>query len=166
MSENISLKQSIDEIKIFNFKKFEDDRGFFSEIYIKDIIENHIENFEISQINFSMSKKNVARGLHLQISPPMGKMMRLVKGKAIFLAFDCRRKNNIKKEIFYIELNSNSNLFIWAPHYYARGFISLEDNTLVEYLCTGRYNQKGEYAINMFDQSLNIQDNLDYLDYT
>ena len=155
MSDNIILKEIYDDIKIFEFKRFADDRGFFSEIYIKDIIKNDLENFEISQINYSMSKKNVARGLHLQINPPMGKMMRLIKGRAIFFAFDCRRKNHKKRDIFQIELNEKSNLFVWAPFYFARGFISLESDTLVEYLCTGRYNQDGEYVINMFDQSLN-----------
>ena len=152
---NFTLEKSIDEIKIFKFNRFTDNRGFFSEIYVEDEVLSQISNFQISQINFSMTNKNVARGLHLQVDPPMGKMMRLVKGKAIFFAFDCRKSNDSDKKIHHFDANEDSNIFIWAPHYYARGFISLEDNTLIEYLCSEKYNQNGEYAINFFDKELN-----------
>lgn len=151
---NIILEKTINDIKIFNYQKFEDERGFFSEIFVDDLITSILPNFKIAQINFSNSKLNIARGLHLQTNPPMGKMMRLVKGKAVFFAFDCRLNNSISSKIEYFEIDEDSNKLIWAPYYYARGFISLSDETLVEYLCTERYNQKGEYAINLFDKNL------------
>ena len=151
---NFKLHKEFGEIKIFNYDRFEDNRGYFSEIYVKDMVCEHLANFQIEQINFSMTNKNVARGLHLQIDPPMGKMMRLVKGKAILFAFDCRRTNSEIKKIHYFEVNKDSNTIIWAPYYFARGFISLEDETLIEYFCTSKYNKDGEYAIKIFDQDL------------
>ena len=70
---NFKLHKKFGEIKIFNFDRFEDNRGYFSEIYVKDMVREHLADFKIEQINFSMTNKNVARGLHLQINPPMGK---------------------------------------------------------------------------------------------
>ena len=151
---NFKLHKKFGEIKIFNYDRFEDNRRFFSEIYVKDMVHEHLADFKIEQINFSMTNKNVARGLHLQMNPPMGKMMRLVKGKAILFAFDCRRTNSEIKKIHYFEVNKDSNTIVWAPYYFARGFISLEDETLIEYLCTSKYNKDGEYAIKFFDQDL------------
>ena len=151
---NINLYQKIDDILIFKYNRFEDQRGFFSEIYVNNIIDQHIDGFDISQINFSKSAKNVARGLHLQIEPKMGKLMRLIEGKAIFFAFDCRKSNFKFKKLHILNLDNKSSLLIWAPYYYARGFISLKENTLIEYLCTSNYNPKSEYSIDLFDSHL------------
>jgi len=154
---NITLDKKIDDVTIIDYKSFKDDRGHFSEVYVSDLISNIIPNFSIKQINFSRSMKNVARGLHLQITPPMGKLMRVINGSATLFAFDCRKNNQIEKKIIELNLNSNSNKLVWAPYYYARGFISHEDNTLIEYFCTEKYNAQGEYAINLLDDNLNHQ---------
>ena len=158
---NFKLHKKFGVIKIFNYDRFEDNRGYFSEIYVKDMVHEHLADYKIEQNNFSMTNKNVARGLHLQINPPMGKMMRLVKGRAILFAFECRRAHSEIKKIHSFEVNKDSNTIGWAPYYFARGFISLEDETLIEYLCTSRYNKNGEYAIKFFDQDLDhpYQDN-------
>lgn len=154
---NIILDKKIDDVTIIDYKSFKDDRGHFSEVYVSHLISKIIPDFAIKQINFSRSMKNVARGLHLQITPPMGKLMRVINGSATLFAFDCRKNNQIEKKIIELKLNSNSNKLVWAPHYYARGFISHEDNTLIEYFCTETYNAQGEYAINLLDDSLNLQ---------
>ena len=149
----VILQKKIDDILIIKFNKFEDTRGFFCEIYKASQYKKIIKKFKIKQINFSLSKKNVARGLHLQLFPKMAKMMRVVKGKAKFLAFDARKKNKYKRKLISLNISEKDNLFIYAPYYYARGFIALEKNTMIEYLCTGEYNNKTEFAINMNDKS-------------
>ena len=69
---------------------------------------------------------------------------------------------NPSTEEIYFEVNKDSNTFVWAPYYFARGFISLEDDTLIEYLCSSKYNKDGEYAIKFFDQGLDHPYHDDY----
>tara|TARA_B100000989_G_scaffold205478_1_gene155616 strand:+ start:2233 stop:2802 length:570 start_codon:yes stop_codon:yes gene_type:complete len=144
----------IDEIVIFSYKTFKDTRGNFYEIYKKSEINFLNYKFNIKQINSSLSKKNVIRGLHLQVNPKMSKIMRLIKGKAIFFAFDVSKKNK-KNKIHTKLVNENDPIHIWAPYYYARGFLSLSNNTMIEYLCDAEYNPFNEHTINIFDNDIN-----------
>ena len=48
----------------------EDKRGFFAEIFRKDLLEDFLnEKFNFCQSNLSRSKKGVLRGLHFQTYP-------------------------------------------------------------------------------------------------
>jgi dTDP-4-dehydrorhamnose 3,5-epimerase len=149
-----SLKKKIGDLLLLEHKCFPDNRGVFLELYRRKEFSKYIKGFKIEQISFSQSQKFVARGLHIQLSPKMGKIMRFVKGSAILFAFDATKINMKKKKIFKIKLNEYDNIMFWAPYYYARGFITLEKNTILEYLCTGSHNEKNEYSINLFDKSI------------
>jgi len=46
---------------------------------------------------------------------------------------------------------------VYAPHGFARGFCSLEDNTEVQYKCTGIYNKKFESNILWNDPEIGIK---------
>jgi dTDP-4-dehydrorhamnose 3,5-epimerase len=160
------LQKKIDDVLIIKFNKFEDTRGFFCEIFKNSEYKKIIKKFKIKQINFSSSKKNVARGLHLQLSPKMGKMMRVVRGRAKLLALDARKKNRSARKLITMDISEKDNLFIYAPYYYARGFISLKKNTLIEYLCTGEYNKKTEFALNMKDKTIKPRLNLNKFSFS
>ena len=44
---NFKLHKKFGEIKIFNYDRFEDNRGYFSEIYVKDMVREHLADFKI-----------------------------------------------------------------------------------------------------------------------
>lgn len=151
---NYSLKKKIKDIIILEHKCLPDTRGVFLELYRRDLFSKYIKGFKIEQISFSKSQKYVARGLHVQLNPKMGKIMRVVRGSALMFAFDISKKNINNKKIFKLKLTENDNLMFWAPYFYARGFITLEKDTIIEYFCNATHNSKGEYAINLFDKSI------------
>ena len=74
---------------------FQDDRGFFTEVYRKDQFEDLGITVDFVQENHSRSAKNVLRGLHFQWEPPMGKLMRVTVGSAylvhrvMFVQYTC-----------------------------------------------------------------------------
>ncbi len=148
------IHKKIKKILLIKHKKFVDERGYFAEIYRKNTFSKLIPKFNLKQINFSKSDKFVARGLHLQLQPNLSKIMRVVRGKAILLAFDTRALKN--PELIKIELNENDNIHMFAPYYYARGFISLTNNTCIEYLCDAYYNPKNEYIISMINNNFEL----------
>jgi dTDP-4-dehydrorhamnose 3,5-epimerase len=157
---NFFTKKKIEDTLILQYKKYNDERGFFAEVYKKKSFAKIIKNFEISQINFSKSRKNVVRGLHFQLNPKMSKAMRVVSGSATFLALDIRKKKN---RLIRVKSNDRDNLIFWAPYYYARGFIAHEDNTIIEYFCDGIYSSKGEYTINLNNKIFKLGKKLDNL---
>ena len=63
--------------KIIKSKIFKDKRGFLRETYKSFLFRN--KNFVFDVMSFS--KKNVIRGLHLQIKKPQAKIITVTQGK-------------------------------------------------------------------------------------
>ncbi len=143
-------------VLVIEAKRFPDHRGFFTELYRSDLFAEIGLPSEFMQLNLSRSRKGVIRGLHFQWDPPMGKLMRVARGKAFLVAVDLRKNSPFLGKWFGMEVSEDDNLLIWAPASFARGFAALEDNTEIEYLCTATYNPKGEGAIRWNDPDINI----------
>ena len=81
----------IKDVKLVNSKKFNDNRGFFEEVYREKILKDlNIQN-KFLQVNLSFSKKNVFRGFHFQLNPePQGKLITVISGKIIDYGIDLR----------------------------------------------------------------------------
>ena len=136
---------------------FEDLRGHFIEVFRSDAFERLRLPHEFVQINQSGSKKNVVRGLHFQWDPPMGKLMRVVQGTAFLVAVDLRKNSPTLGKWFGTEASAENRKQVWAPASFARGFCALSDLTVVEYLCTGRYNGKAESGIRWNDPGIGVK---------
>ncbi|MEL0208905.1 MAG: dTDP-4-dehydrorhamnose 3,5-epimerase family protein, partial [Gammaproteobacteria bacterium] len=65
----------LDVVKVFNLKKFEDERGFFVEQFHSSRYKNFQINDRFVQDNQSRSQKNVLRGLHFTINNNQSQMM-------------------------------------------------------------------------------------------
>ena len=136
---------------------FQDERGFFTEIYRKDQFDDLGINVEFVQDNHSRSSKDVLRGLHFQWDPPMGKLMRVTLGSAYLVAVDIRKGSPTLGKWFGIEVSAENKKQIWAPAGFARGFCVLSDFAEIQYKCTGIYNSKAESGIRWNDPSLGIK---------
>ncbi len=136
---------------------FEDDRGFFLEVYRKDQFPAHGLPGEFVQLNHSRSAKNVVRGLHFQWDPPMGKLMRVTVGTAFLVAVDIRKGSPTLGKWFGAEVSAKDKKQVWAPAGFARGFCVLSDAAEIQYLCTGIYNSKGESGIRWNDPAIGVE---------
>ena len=128
---------------------FEDDRGSFNVLYNSNNNEH-----KYVQDNFSVSNKNVIRGLHIQTKKPQGKLVSCVLGEILVIALDLRKDSNEYGKVYKFELYDNRQVYI--PEGFAHGFLSKKDNTCVFYKCTTDYDAKSEVVINPFDESLSI----------
>jgi len=138
-------------------KVFEDDRGYFFETYKKQAFDELGLKLEIVQSNISRSDSGVVRGLHYQ-NPPFaqGKLVRVLRGRALDVAVDIRRDSPTFGKHFAIELSEENKCALWVPPGFAHGFRTLEDNTLFFYDCTGTYNKEAEGSILWNDPALGI----------
>lgn len=135
---------------------FEDDRGFFMEVFRADQFLQHGLPTSFVQQNHSRSQKNVLRGLHFQWDPPMGKLMRVTRGEAFLVAVDIRKNSPTLGRWFGATVSESNKRQVWAPAGFARGFCSLSDCTEIQYLCTGIYNQEGESGVLWNDPAVGV----------
>tara|TARA_Y100000590_G_C15331796_1_gene867974 strand:- start:2 stop:559 length:558 start_codon:yes stop_codon:yes gene_type:complete len=150
------------EIKVFIPKKFEDDRGFFSEKYNKkDYLQIGIED-DFVQDNFSYSlKKGTLRGLHFQNPPSaQSKIVHVTNGRILDVVVDLRKNSKTFGKYITCELSKENFKHIYIPSCFAHGFCTLEDNTEVYYKTSNFYSAKNEKTIAWNDQKISINWNI------
>jgi len=136
--KNVSL-----EPRIIHGGIYQDIRGYFSEV-IKDPYHS-IPGFEILQVNASMSRQGVFRGLHAQID--MDKAMYVSSGKAVIFAVNIDPKSKLYGKVISEEMQGGDGKLFYAPWWWARGFVAIE-NSVITYFCSEKYNGKNEIAVN------------------
>jgi dTDP-4-dehydrorhamnose 3,5-epimerase len=151
------LKNTIEGLLIIKPRVFEDERGHFYESYKKELFENNGIPFEFIQDNQSLSQKDVLRGLHFQ-NPPFaqGKLIRVIRGSALDVAVDIRKNSPTYGKYSSIVLSEVNKLMYWVPSGFAHGFLTLEDNTILQYKCTALYNKESEGSLLWNDPNLKI----------
>jgi dTDP-4-dehydrorhamnose 3,5-epimerase len=136
---------------------FEDERGFFMEVFRADQFAELGLPTNFVQDNHSRSGKGVLRGLHFQWDPPMGKLMRVTVGSAYLVAVDIRKGSPTLGKWFGMEVSARNKKQIWAPAGFARGFYVTSDCAEIQYKVTGIYNPKAESGIRWDDPAVGIQ---------
>ena len=145
------------DVAVLASEVFEDERGFFMEVYRADQYKALGLPIEFVQDNHSRSKRGVLRGLHFQWDPPMGKLMRVTYGSAFLVAVDIRKGSPTLGQWFGVEVSTKDKKQVWAPAGFARGFCAVSDFAEVQYKCTGIYNPKCESGIRWNDPKIGIQ---------
>jgi len=139
-------------------KVFGDERGYFFESYNEKIFRDAGLDLHFVQDNESMSGKGVLRGMHFQHPPyAQGKLVRVVRGAVLDVSVDIRRSSSTFGKWLSFELSENNKRMLWIPPGFAHGFLTLEENTLFQYKCTGFYNRQAEGIIRWNDPDLNIE---------
>ena len=136
-------------IKITN-KKFFDNRGFFQECFKKQEIKF---NPVFSAISFS--KKNVIRGLHLQLKKKQKIFITVLRGKILDICVDVNVKSKNFGKIFKNTLNSGDMIYI--PKGYAHGYAALEKENLIMYQFSEYRDENSEIGVTHNDKYLNIK---------
>ena len=137
---------------------FKDYRGFFTETFQS---QRYLEKVGIKddfvQSNQIYSKKNTLRGIHLQNKFPQGKLIRIIAGIIYDVAVDLRKDSKTYGKWDSIILDSKIKNQFWIPKGFGHGFLTLSENSIVEYMCTDYYNPNDELCIVWNDKKLNIE---------
>jgi dTDP-4-dehydrorhamnose 3,5-epimerase len=147
------------EVAVIRFARFRDNRGYFTEHYRTSDFEglDFLRGVDFCQMNESYSRAGTIRGLHFQWNPYQGKLVRAVTGRLIDLVLDIRKGSPTFGRIIARDLparpDDDHSRWIWVPPGFAHGMLLVED-TLVEYLCSGEYNPKGEAGISPFSADI------------
>ena len=119
-------------VKLFKINTYNDFRGSFIETHKNNT--NHQEfNLNYVQENESKSKFGVFRGMHFQTGRhSQSKLIRVVEGKIVDFFCDLRKSSKTFGEINFVILKPNNISFL--PKGMAHGFLSLDKNTIINYL--------------------------------
>jgi dTDP-4-dehydrorhamnose 3,5-epimerase len=147
---------AIPEVRIVRPRVYPDDRGWFLEVLRTDAFAELGLPSAYAQVNHSRSTRDVVRGLHFQWDPPMGKLMRVVAGRAFLVAVDIRPGSPTLGRAVTVEASADEPLLVWAPASFARGFAALSDLVEVEYFCTAAYDAAHESGIRWDDPAIGI----------
>ena len=139
-------------------KIFKDSRGVFFEKYRQKIVESHLSHkIKFVQENQSISKKNIFRGFHFQISPyAQSKLISVSQGRILDIIIDLRKNSKYFGKHIKIYLDSYYNNSLFVPKGFAHGFQTLQDNCELLYMHSEFYSSSCEGGIRFNDPDLNI----------
>ena len=148
-------KTPIDGLLTIEPKIFADPRGMFYEVYSENKYEEHgIPCFV--QDNHSVSKKGVLRGLHYQVNPGQGKLVRVTRGEVFDVAVDIRKQSPTYGKWWGLSLSETNNFQLYIPIGFAHGFCVLSESAEVLYKCSDYYSPENERGILWNDPDLAI----------
>lgn len=133
-----------------------DARGFFLETWHAGKYADGGIPAEFVQDNWSRSQRGILRGLHAQLDPVMGKLVRCMAGEIFDVAVDARRGSSTYGQHVSATLSGDNYAQLWIPPGFLHGFAVLSESADVEYKCTSVYRPEGEIAVAWNDPALAI----------
>ena len=144
---------------IIELEKFEDERGFFTRVWDKKIMQDQGLKSDLVQMSFSFSKKKgTLRGMHFQKEPFREvKIVKCIQGKIFDVIIDLRVESKTYKKWIGVELSADKQKMIYVPEGFAHGFQTLEENTHVLYQMSNWFSPEHEKGIRWDDKDFNIR---------
>ncbi|MEN8117268.1 MAG: dTDP-4-dehydrorhamnose 3,5-epimerase [Bacteroidota bacterium] len=151
------IETPLQGLLIIEPRVFEDQRGYFFEVFQQNRYADSGIKADFIQDNESKSTKGVIRGLHYQLEPyAQTKLVRVVEGRVYDVAVDLRKDSPTFGQWFGVELDGNTKKQLFIPRGFAHGFSVLSETAIFAYKCDNEYNKESERAINLADAKLGI----------
>lgn len=152
------IPQVIPDILVIEPKVHFDGRGYFTETYRQDELEEAL-GFKVNfvQDNESKSSKGVLRGLHFQLAPyAQSKLVRVIAGAVLDVAVDLRRGSPSFGQHVSVELSSENKKQMFIPRGFSHGFIVLTDTATFAYKVDNYYSPQHDRGLAFDDSELGI----------
>ena len=123
-------------VKVYKNTSFKDHRGYYWTSWKRSAIKKIIFRHD----KFSLSKKNVLRGLHGD--KKTWKMISCIYGKVFFVVVDMRKKSTTYLKHKQWILNYKKPVLILIPPYFANAHLCLSRECIFHY----KLSYKGKYV--------------------
>ena len=135
---------------------YRDGRGAFIETFNQRRFAEAGLPVNWAQDNFSLSKKNVLRGIHYQNPQSQGKLVRATHGAVLDVAVDLRRSSPAFGRHVALELSGENGKMLWIPEGFGHAFLVLTEVAGFFYKVTEYYSAAAERTIAWNDPDLAI----------
>jgi dTDP-4-dehydrorhamnose 3,5-epimerase len=135
-----------------------DDRGLFYEWFTqREFADATGQRLDLHQANCSVSAAGVLRGLHFaQLPPSQAKFVTCVRGAVFDVVVDIRVGSPTYGRWDSVRLDDRDRRSVYVSEGLAHGFLALEDDSTVMYLCSAPYAAQREHTILATDPQLAI----------
>ncbi|MDP7703807.1 MULTISPECIES: dTDP-4-dehydrorhamnose 3,5-epimerase [unclassified Mycobacterium] len=135
-----------------------DPRGMFFEwLTDKGFREVTGHRLDVRQANCSVSAAGVLRGLHFaQLPPSQAKYVTCVRGAVFDVVVDIRQGSPTFGRWDSVLLDDQDRRTVYISEGLAHGFLALQDNSTVMYLCSAEYNPQREHTICATDPAIGV----------
>jgi dTDP-4-dehydrorhamnose 3,5-epimerase len=147
----------LDGLVLLTPTKHGDDRGFFMETYRADAWAAQGVPNEFVQDNHSRSRRGTVRGMHFQLSPGQGKLVRVARGRVLDVVVDIRRGSSTYGQWEAFELDDERAEQLWIPVGFAHGFCVLSDVADFVYKVTSYFDPATESGFSFADPDVGIE---------
>lgn len=126
----------------------EDSRGVFCKTFHEKAFRDHGLAAEFPESYYSVSARDVIRGMHFQLPPHAhNKLVFVPKGRILDVVLDLRRDLPTYGKTISVELSENNRRSIYIPKGCAHGFKSLEDDSITVYNVTTVYDSESDTGL-------------------
>ena len=159
-SKAMEIQQTaLSDVWIFQPLCYADERGYFCELFHEEKWRRVTgSSFSCVQINQSLSKQHVLRGLHFQAPPhAQSKLVQVLVGEILDIAVDLRQASPTYGQHICVRMSSEKRQSIFIPKGFAHGFLVLSKEAIVQYGIDAPYVRAAERGIRYDDPELGIQ---------
>lgn len=139
-------------------ERMQDHRGFFTRVLCQKEFEQRGLKAEVLQSNVGFSpRKGTLRGLHYQTAPHAEvKIVRCTRGAMFDVVVDLRPQSLTHKQWFGVELTEDNGKMIYVPEGFAQGYLTLVDNTEMNYHTSKFYDRESAFGVRYDDPAFGI----------
>ena len=126
----------------------EDNRGSFVKTFHEGFFKSHDLCTDFKESYFSISKKDIIRGMHFQLPPDdHEKLVYVISGGIEDVMLDLRSASPTYGSYQKVVLNSDNRRSVYIPKGLAHGYKSLVEGTVVVYQVSTVYKAVADYGI-------------------
>ena len=134
--------------KIITLPSSQDMRGTFTKTFHESSLAEHDIFFTLRESYFSLSKKDVIRGMHFQLPPwQHSKIVFCPQGAILDVIVDLRKDSPTYRQCYAQELSADNLKAYYIPEGFAHGFKSLTEDAMTYYLVSSEYSQPHDTGI-------------------
>ncbi|RJQ80987.1 dTDP-4-keto-6-deoxy-D-glucose epimerase [Pseudonocardiaceae bacterium YIM PH 21723] len=135
---------------------FPDSRGRFVAPFQQAEFEKHLGfSLNVAQMNHSVSAKGVVRGMHFaEVPAGQSKYVSCLRGALLDVIVDIRVGSPTFGQWVTVLLDAQEYRSVYIAEGLGHGFVALEDDTAINYLCSTPFNPKVEHGFSPFDPEL------------
>jgi dTDP-4-dehydrorhamnose 3,5-epimerase len=125
-----------------------DNRGSFVKTFHDTNFRKAGIDFSLKESYFSLSKKDVIRGMHFQTPPHQhSKVVFCPQGAILDVIVDLRKSSPTFGQYYAQELSAENHLAYFIPEGFAHGFKSLTEDAMTYYLVSSEYSQPNDTGV-------------------
>jgi dTDP-4-dehydrorhamnose 3,5-epimerase len=150
-------EMGIDDVKLVTSTVHKDERGSLMETYSFPPFEKEgISDYMVHDY-YSVSERNVLRGLHLQVDPAaQAKLIQCLEGEIYDVIVDLRKGSENYGDCESIILSEDDNQAVYIPEGFAHGYLSLERSSVYT-KTTHPYDPKFEMGIHWNTPEIEVE---------